>query len=177
MPSILAEQLNSNINWQKTPFKVQQTLSDWKRTDSMPRIAGISSFGAGGSNAHLIVSEPPDGLVTKNNKSHYLFTLSAQTEQALKQRVINLLIWLEKNPSTHLESLCYTLNAGRSHFEYRCAGVASSIVEVIHILQNLDIQPVISKIDKPYVGLMMQQLVMNDQKQQSLHALAKLYCE
>ncbi|MCO1604751.1 beta-ketoacyl synthase N-terminal-like domain-containing protein, partial [Desulfosporosinus nitroreducens] len=65
VPSLHAEELNSNINFEKTPFVVQQELAEWKRpvinmngvTREFPRIAGISSFGAGGSNAHVVIEE------------------------------------------------------------------------------------------------------------------------
>jgi polyketide synthase PksN len=65
VPSLHSKELNSNIQFEKTPFVVQQELADWKRpmvkidgsTVEYPRIAGISSFGAGGSNAHVIIEE------------------------------------------------------------------------------------------------------------------------
>ena len=65
VPTLHAEKLNPNINFVITPFVVQQTCAKWNRptvtlngeTKEYPRIAGISSFGAGGSNAHIIVEE------------------------------------------------------------------------------------------------------------------------
>lgn len=60
-PSLHAEQLNPNIDFAYTPFAVQQELGEWKRPviggKELPRRAGLSSFGAGGANAHLIIEE------------------------------------------------------------------------------------------------------------------------
>ena len=65
VPSLHAQEPNSNIEFEKTPFVLQQELGEWKRpiltingqTKEYSRIAGISSFGAGGSNAHVVLEE------------------------------------------------------------------------------------------------------------------------
>ena len=57
VPSLHSEELNTNIDFPNSPFKVQQELEDWVSIDGTPRISGISSFGAGGSNAHIVISE------------------------------------------------------------------------------------------------------------------------
>ena len=70
VPSLHAQTLNPNINFALTPFTVQQQLSAWDRpvlevdgkSQEFPRIAGLSSFGAGGSNAHLVIEEYVGGL-------------------------------------------------------------------------------------------------------------------
>src|SRR6185437_13253305 len=56
-PSLHADPTNPNIEFEQTPFYVQTALTEWKRPDTHPRRAGISSFGAGGANAHVIVEE------------------------------------------------------------------------------------------------------------------------
>src|SRR5690606_23879030 len=64
-PSIHSPQPNPNIDFDSTPFTVQQPLADWTRPvvtvdgeeRELPRTAGISSFGAGGTNAHLVIEE------------------------------------------------------------------------------------------------------------------------
>ncbi|TAL60620.1 MAG: KR domain-containing protein, partial [Legionella sp.] len=132
VPSIGSDTLNRNIQWEQTPFKVQQQLSPWQGT----RISGISSFGAGGANAHLILSEAPNNVKPYANKSHYLCTLSAKTDWALAQKKRDLVQWIKQNPQAHLESVSYTLNAGRTHFPQRAAWVVSSLTELLEQLES-----------------------------------------
>lgn len=138
VPSLHSTTLNEQINWKETPFVVQQTLQAWEKPAHGERIAGISAFGAGGANAHLIVAEAPERHFDVGDwKSHYVLTLSAKTEMALKQRLLDLSEWLVKNPELNLAHLSYTLNVGRSHFEYRCAMVVASLHDVRLALHQL----------------------------------------
>lgn len=76
-PSLHAQRLNPNIEFSHTPFVVQQQLGEWKRPviggQEVPRRAGLSSFGAGGSNAHIILEE-------------YIPRMGAQTPEDHPQR-------------------------------------------------------------------------------------------
>lgn len=146
VPSILSDKLNKNINWEAPKFKVQQEVSAWDRPSiyennikkEYPRTAGISSFGAGGSNAHLIISEPPE--ISKQSftkKPFYLITLSAKTEEALNHKITDLTDWLIKHEESTIEEISYTLNAGRSHFEKRFAIVIKSKDELLDSLKKI----------------------------------------
>ncbi|QMT59047.1 SDR family NAD(P)-dependent oxidoreductase [Legionella sp. PC997] len=194
VPSLFSEILNTNIDWSKTPFRVQQNVSEWlKPGPNIPRIAGISSFGAGGSNAHLILSESPEIQSTPTrNKSHYLLTVSAKTELALNQRLDDLLSWLGQNPFAELEQVSYTLNAGRSHFDCRCAMVVSTLDEAIQIIQQFKAHqhsPLLfvqmnagqnaanTLIHSSVLPVIMQQLSNPSQYKETLLSLAKLYVE
>ena len=55
VPSLHADQLNPNVDWARSPFRLQRTAAPWPARADRPRRAGISSFGAGGANAHVIV--------------------------------------------------------------------------------------------------------------------------
>ena len=72
------------------------------------------------------------------NKPAYLITLSAKTEESLKQRIADLENWLSQSKEVFLEDIGYTLNIGRSHFEKRCAIVANSLDELSETLQQLN---------------------------------------
>ena len=56
-PTLHCERLNPRIDFESSPFFVQRSLSDWPAQPGQPRRAAISSFGAGGVNAHVIVEE------------------------------------------------------------------------------------------------------------------------
>ncbi len=193
VPSIFSENLNSNIDWANTPFIVQQSLSEWPVSQQGPRLAGISSFGAGGANAHLILAEAPNKpSLSSRAKSHYLLTLSAKTAIALKQRMADLRHWLEQHPTANLEHVSYTLNAGRSHFDCRCALVVNSLEEAIQLLHQADASTLPaqlfiqlqgkSKTEQEVFGntiipILMQQLASGQQYKENLLALAKFYVE
>ncbi len=95
VPSIHSETLNPHIDFTQTPFYVQQAVSEWKTKNNLPRRAGISSFGAGGSNAHVIVEEGPEQMLsTQQTKPYYLITLSAKHPDSLAQKVEDLKTFL-----------------------------------------------------------------------------------
>lgn len=131
VPSIHADQINPKIEFNKSPFVVQKALERWEQVNNKPRIAGISSFGAGGSNAHLIVQEAPVYERGKfdNSANTHLIVLSAKTSDQLNQIAGNLLhrINAEKFSDDDLASIAYTLQTGREAFSTRLAFFASDL--------------------------------------------------
>jgi acyl transferase domain-containing protein/acyl carrier protein/SAM-dependent methyltransferase len=146
VPSLHSEELNPNIDFPNTPFIVQQELTEWERpvltidgeTREYPRIAGISSFGAGGSNAHVVIEEYISGVqghpalmkVTSHNPA--IIILSAKNEERLKERAQQLLtaIKTQQFKDDNLADLAYTLQVGREAMEERLALVVSSLQEL-----------------------------------------------
>lgn len=134
-PSLHAQTLNPNIRFETTPFVVNQTLSDWEQPicngQPAPRRAGISSFGAGGSNAHIIVEEymakTPEQSVEPTDA--VIIPLSARTKAQLKQRASSLLTYLEST-SPHLTAVAYTLQTGREAMEERLGVMVNSVSEL-----------------------------------------------
>ncbi|MYM28266.1 SDR family oxidoreductase [Duganella sp. CY15W] len=112
VPSIHAETLNPNIDFSKTPFVVQRTLSPWNppvmrengRDIRVPRRAGISSFGAGGANAHVIIEEYTGSTATavRQPEARQLFVFSAKNHEQLHAVVRQFLASL--TPSATLEA-------------------------------------------------------------------------
>jgi acyl transferase domain-containing protein/NAD(P)-dependent dehydrogenase (short-subunit alcohol dehydrogenase family)/acyl carrier protein/SAM-dependent methyltransferase len=96
-PSLHADTLNSNIEWDKVPFRLQRRAGPWfpaRRPDGgpWPRRAGLSSFGAGGSNAHLVVEEYLAPARTPDRAAGpVLLPLSARTPASLRQAARQLL--------------------------------------------------------------------------------------
>ena len=93
VPSIHSESLNPNINFKDSPFYIQKKLEEWKQPvikenggeRTYPRRAGLSSFGAGGSNAHIIMEEYeiPKQELTLENQRPQIIVLSAKNEERL----------------------------------------------------------------------------------------------
>jgi len=128
--------LNSRISLEKTPFYLPQQLTPWNPIDGK-RIAALNSFGLGGTNVHVILSEVPALTpVEKDETWPQLFTLSAKTEKALQDLMKRYLKYLMDNPTVNLSALCRTLNGGRARFPYRLAFPAKSIPQVYHLLEE-----------------------------------------
>ena len=138
-PSLNFDQPNEHINFADSPFYVNTVLRDWETVDGQPRRAAASSFGFSGTNAHLVIEEPPAQTAPDaTSRPAYLFTLSAKTTEGLQQKANDLLDWLETEGRTHaLGDVAYTLHQGRSHFAIRAAVVAGSIEELQRGLRTL----------------------------------------
>ncbi|WP_347836795.1 ketoacyl-synthetase C-terminal extension domain-containing protein [Gracilibacillus sp. JCM 18860] len=82
------------MDFASTPFAVQQTLAEWKQPSERPRRAGISSFGAGGANAHVVIEEYKPEVEKETTNVYpgpYLIVLSAQSEGQLLEQAKQLL--------------------------------------------------------------------------------------
>lgn len=133
------QQRNTSIEWHNLPFKLPQKAIAWETT-AQPRIAGISSFGFSGTNAHVIVQEAESQIPAAktppsqdNQEKVSVFTLSARNNQALQdlvQRYLEYLASWKVNQLPAIEDICWTTNIGRSHFNYRLAAVVTSVAEL-----------------------------------------------
>ena len=114
---------NPGLDLPATPFHVVDRTQPW-RADA-PRRAGVSSFGIGGTNAHVVLEEPPavDRPPTDEGRPHLLLT-SARTPEALTQAAARLADHLEARPELALVDVAHTLATGRHAFALRRAVVA-----------------------------------------------------
>ncbi|HYK05692.1 MAG TPA: SDR family NAD(P)-dependent oxidoreductase [Thermoanaerobaculia bacterium] len=141
VPSLHSTQLNPNIDFHGSPFIVNQALTAWEQPvidgRKLPRIAGISSFGAGGSNVHMIVEEYPQPVSRPAASTEVVIVLSARTPEQLRQKAGELLDFVRRRQDTiELVSLAYTLQAGREAMEQRLGFVVSSTAQVVETLQS-----------------------------------------
>ncbi len=120
-PHLNCNSLNPHIDFTNTPLTIPNQLQKWQQGDK-PRLAGISSFGFGGTNAHVIVGDTvsANGIRPKNNiRPLHLLTLSAKNEPALKELVAQYQNYLQNHPNAAIEDICFTANIGRNHFNHR----------------------------------------------------------
>jgi len=137
VPSLHSSNLNPNISFDTTPFEVNQELRSWPRplvdNQEIPRIAGISSFGAGGSNAHILVreyeAEQLDLLTESRDPAGVMIPLSARTEAQLLTSAKNLKHYLAAN-KVDLYSVAYTLQTGREPMEERLGFIVTSVQQL-----------------------------------------------
>ena len=127
------EHPNPKIDFQSSPFYVSNQTLAWP-DHQHPRRAGVSSFGIGGTNAHIVLEQPPVIERKKVTKQPYLLVLSARSENALKQTRVNLAEYLRNHPQTELLDLAWTLAIGRKEFDYRCALVCEDVESVVEQL-------------------------------------------
>jgi len=118
-PSLHFENPNPNIDFENSPFYVNTELCEWKNKNR-PLLAGVSSFGIGGTNAHVVLEEwVEDGKRETENDRYRLILLSARTKTALDKMTENMARYLEKHPGIDLGDVAYTLQVGRRAFDHR----------------------------------------------------------
>ena len=118
---------NPKLEIEKTPFYVNAALQEWRSKGDSPRRAGISSFGSGGTNAHLVLEEAPQTEPSGPSRPWQLLVLSAKTPDALERATQNLsehlkVIAARNEGSKQLSELAdaaFTLQTGRSEFAHR----------------------------------------------------------
>jgi acyl transferase domain-containing protein/thioesterase domain-containing protein/NADPH-dependent curcumin reductase CurA/acyl carrier protein len=132
--SLHYESPNPQIDFATSPFFVNTTLRDWSTT--VPRRAGITSLGAGGTNCHVIVEEAPAPETSASSRPAHLLLISAKTSTALDAAALNLAAAIEEQPSLSLADVAYTLQVGRKGFAHRRAIVSGSRIEAVEALRS-----------------------------------------
>ncbi|MCK8516801.1 acyltransferase domain-containing protein [Methylonatrum kenyense] len=124
-PSLHLRSLSPHIDWDPQAMRVATTVVPWPR-DGAVRAAGVSSFGFSGTNAHVVLGDPPD---TREADRHgaaevvpdaWLLPVSARSEAALAELVASYRCFLEAGDrGLSASDICRTAAVGRSHFEHR----------------------------------------------------------
>ncbi|BAZ53637.1 beta-ketoacyl synthase [Nostoc sp. NIES-4103] len=154
LPKLLNfEQLNPHIKLEGSPFYIVLENQNWEQIKTqkgeiIPRRSGVSAFGIGGTNAHMVLEEAPIQFKVQKSKIKnencierplQLLTLSAKTETALQELVSKYHKYLTTDTQTQLTDICYTANTGRAQFNHRVAVIASDkqeLAEKLHQYQN-----------------------------------------
>ena len=131
--SLHFREANPQIDFSTTPFFIVPRLSKWRRRAG-PLVAGVSSFGIGGTNAHVIVSSAPERTDVRPAKGRDVVVLSARTPEALEQSRANLAAHLREHAGVSFEDLCCTLQAGRPAMLHRLAFSCRNRREAVDLL-------------------------------------------
>jgi acyl transferase domain-containing protein/acyl carrier protein len=137
VPSLHFRNANPHIDFERLGLRVAQELMPWPKG---PAIGGVSAFGFGGTNAHVVVSQAPE------NESLHTFApaplvlpLSARCPEAIPAvvRSWQQVLGQERAP---LLDLCYTASLRRSHHDYRIAAVGDSAAELVEELGRCEVR-------------------------------------
>jgi acyl transferase domain-containing protein/acyl-CoA synthetase (AMP-forming)/AMP-acid ligase II/acyl carrier protein len=129
-PNLHFTRLNSHISLDNTSFVIPTQRLSWPQSER--RLAGVSAFGFGGTNAHVILEAAPVTQVQVNEMERplHLLTLSARSKEALHQLAERYVAYLSHASDAALADICYTANTGRAQFAHRLAVSAASTSEL-----------------------------------------------
>jgi len=135
-PSLHFHQANPQIDLERSPFRVSTQLQEWNPS-SKPRIAGVSSFGIGGTNVHAIVQEAPERTLEPSTGDSELLVLSGKTDSAVLLAAERLAGHLDKAEPGDLPDIAYTLQVGRRAFPHRLSLVCRETHEASRQLRQM----------------------------------------
>ncbi|AKT38857.1 type I polyketide synthase [Chondromyces crocatus] len=133
-PVVHLQKQNPHIRLDDTPFYIPTSVSPWP-SGAVPRAAGLSSFGVGGTNAHVIIEEaPPQPDVPREDrdgKRECLLPLSATNESSLRALARSYADHLVERPETSIADLCQVAGGGRAHFQHRLVLPVATVDDAI----------------------------------------------
>jgi len=145
-PSLHYRTPNPRIDFEHSPFFVNTELVDWESNGSLRR-AGISSFGIGGTNAHVVLEEAPAPEESGASRHWQILPLSAKTPAALDDATERLADYLDSRTDLKLPDVAYTLQTGRKPFACRRAVVVEDRQAAIDALRDAGIQ--VNRLQEP----------------------------
>ena len=148
-PHLHLKKMNPYIQIADSPLKIATERQAWLGGDCT-RVAGVSAFGFGGTNVHVIVSDvgeiekkdrqdsyPTREFSTEEDRPLHLLTLSAKSGEALQELVMRYQDFLQANRDLEIADICFTASVGRSHFPHRLAIPTASTAHLQQQLQSI----------------------------------------
>ncbi len=136
-PALHFHSPNPQIDFEHSPFFLPSVASPWPASPASPRRAAVSSFGIGGTNAHLILEEPPAPALPPEQPPLQVLLLSARSPAALLALAQRLDSHLLAQPSLDLASVAGTLRLGRRAFAFRRALLCRDLADAHSQLATL----------------------------------------
>jgi acyl transferase domain-containing protein len=120
-PTVHFRRPNPKIDFASSPFYVSAEREAWEVDGDSPRRAAVSSFGIGGTNAHVVLEEAPEPRASAGHRPTQLLVLSARTPAALDAATERLSAHVASHPEQALAEVAHTLQSGRREFPFRRA--------------------------------------------------------
>lgn len=140
-PSINFHTPNPRIDFADSPFFLNTELRAWT-VDGVPRRGGVSAFGVGGTNAHLVMEEfIDDAPEPQPSAAWQVLPLSAMSETALREMESRLADGLERDAPIKLSDAAFTLQHGRETYAWRTAVLARTVEEAVKVLRDTARRP------------------------------------
>ncbi len=137
-PNVNFHTPNPRIQFERSPYYVNTELADWRVEEGKTRIAGVSSFGMGGTNAHIVLEEAPEIEPSPPDDDARLIVLSAKTGSALETASTRLAEHLRDRGEIGLKDAAYTLQSGREAFPVRRFAVCENKADAVSVLAGRD---------------------------------------
>jgi acyl transferase domain-containing protein/NADPH:quinone reductase-like Zn-dependent oxidoreductase/NAD(P)-dependent dehydrogenase (short-subunit alcohol dehydrogenase family)/acyl carrier protein len=138
-PHLHFKQLNPHISIAEIPAVIPTSATPWPEASGR-RIAGISSFGFAGTNAHIVVEGAPAALAApaiSGERTRHIVALSAKTEPALQALAGRLAQRLAAEPALSPADMAFSMNTGRGTFPHRLAAVVESTAQAAALLADV----------------------------------------
>ncbi|WP_394751321.1 type I polyketide synthase [Spongiimicrobium salis] len=136
-PSTYFNTPNPKVNFESGPFYINNRPESWI-LDKKPLRAGVSAFGIGGTNAHVVLEQAPDRIVSSKSRKYQIFQYSAKTQTSLEGIRKKMIAYLERHEPLNFADVCYSLNKGRNIFKYREMLVCETREEALKMLLSQD---------------------------------------
>ena len=137
--SLYAEELNEAVDWENLAVKVAQEAQPWE-TNGKSRIAGISSFGFSGTNAHIILEEAPQQLESisskENSEAYFALPIAAENAEALEEQEQNIIDFIAEISNKELPAVAYNLALSRTHFNKRMGLLLNASGDIIKNIKS-----------------------------------------
>ncbi|MFC5668456.1 type I polyketide synthase, partial [Kitasatospora misakiensis] len=132
---------STHVDWSAGAVELLTQAQPWEATDGRPRRAAVSSFGISGTNAHVVLEQPPveesaDGADVEVPELPVVWPLSAKSGAALRDQARLLLDWVTEHPDVPETDVAHALNTGRALFEHRAVVLPGAREAALRALAN-----------------------------------------
>jgi acyl transferase domain-containing protein/NAD(P)-dependent dehydrogenase (short-subunit alcohol dehydrogenase family)/acyl carrier protein len=140
LPPSLHTEPSPQVDWANSGLRLVGKRTPWTGNGKLRR-AGVSSYGVGGTIAHIVLQEglaaPTPPVPSPETHLPRVYPLSAMSEAGLRELTASVTDWLIENFDTPIASIGHTLALRRSHLSQRAAVIANSLDELTQQLRDL----------------------------------------